>query len=85
MYQLIEKGLEISEISIFSISLLDLSLILLSERETISEILIKASKFTAPRAFSIKQTECTLSLQATTPTTTLRSMLDNNPSTIQSI
>ena len=36
-------------------SLLDLSLILLSERETISEISIKASKFTTPRAFSINK------------------------------
>ena len=36
-------------------SLLDLSLILFSECETISEISIKASKFTAPRAFSINK------------------------------
>ena len=36
-------------------SLLDLSLIFLSERETISEILIKASKFTTPRALSINK------------------------------
>ena len=34
-------------------SLLDLSLVFLSERETISKISIKASKFTTPRASSI--------------------------------
>ena len=36
-------------------SLLNLSLVFLSERETISEISIKASKFTTPRAFSINK------------------------------
>ena len=66
-------------------SLLNLSLVFLSERETISEISIKASKFTTLRAFSINKTVCTLCLQATTLTTTLRLILDNNPSTIQSI
>ena len=66
-------------------SLLDLSLVFLSERETINEISIKASKFTTPRALSIKQTVYTLHLQATTLTTTLRVILDDKPSTIQSI
>ena len=66
-------------------SLLDLSLVFLSEHETISEISIKASKFTAPRAFSINKTVCTLHLQATTLTTMLRLILDDKPSTIQSI
>ena len=36
-------------------SLLDLSLVFLSERETINEISIKASKFTTPRALSINK------------------------------
>ena len=65
--------------------LLDLSLVFLSERETVNKISIKASKFTKPRALSIKQTVYTLHLQATTPTTTLRVILDNKPSAIQSI
>ena len=53
-------------------SLLDLSLVFLSEHKTISEISIKASKFTTPRAFSINKTVCTLHLQATTLMMTLR-------------
>ena len=65
-------------------SLIDLSLVFLSERETISEISIKASKFTTPRAFSINKL-CTSCLQATTLTTTLRVILDDKPSAIQSI
>ena len=66
-------------------SLLDLSLVFLSERETINEISIKASKFTTPRALSINKTVYTLCLQATTLTTTLRVILDDKPSAIQSI
>ena len=65
--------------------LLDLSLVFLSERETINEISIKASKFTTPRALSIKQTVYTLHLQATTLMMTLRVILDDKPSAIQSI
>ena len=55
LYQLIEKGGEIIEISIFSIHFSTCHSLLFSECETISEILIKASKFTAPRAFSINK------------------------------
>ena len=65
-------------------SLLDLSLVFLSECETISEILIKASKFTTPRALPINKQCVPLCLQATTLMTTLRVILDNKPSTIQS-
>ena len=66
-------------------SLLDLSLVFLSERETISEISIKASKFTTPRALSINKQCIPYILQAPTLTTTLRVILDNKPSAIQSI
>ena len=55
LYQLIEKVMGIYQnFNIFH-SLLDLSLIFLSEHETISKISIKASKFTTPRAFSINK------------------------------
>ena len=66
-------------------SLLDLSLVFLSERETISEISIKASKFTTPRALSINKQCIPYILQATTLTMTLRVILDNKPSAIQLI
>ena len=49
LYQLIEKVMEIYQNFDIFHSLLDLSLVFLSERETISEISIKASKFTTPR------------------------------------
>ena len=55
LYQLIEKVMGIYQNFDIFHSLLNLSLILLSECETISEISIKASKFTAPRTFLINK------------------------------
>ena len=66
-------------------SLLDLSLVFLSERETINEISIKASKFTTPRALSINKQCIPYICRQTTPMTTLRVILDDKPSAIQSI
>ena len=77
LYQLIEKGGEIIEISIFSIHFSTCHSLLLSERKTISEILIKASKFTAPRAFSINKQCVPYVYRQLHQQRTLRSILDN--------
>ena len=66
-------------------SLLDLSIVFLSERETINEISIKASKFTTPRALSINKQCIPYIYRQLHQRTTLRVILDDKPGAIQSI